>query len=266
MQLTDRSPNRGTQSHRILLRVGGTENNGHTTRIEKNDNKKPEYAAGLNYGYRTKSGETLKVADNVPKSLESDHTNKDPRIYVDYDFDKSRSFDEDYSDRNTKQFMNEYRSFSSDRVFSENSSSKNNNKKSIVTSPSYGKRLLNHNLIYDSGRSKNPSPIMDFCVHRPTGVNETGRDVSPSSRLHNCNLPKTNRTGSNVKYQAYSSDSDCEGNNHHILNFEENPKNGYHKDQYNNRDAYKTDSKYYLDRDRKVTSLDNSSTGRYRRN
>lgn len=126
-----------------------------------------------------------------------------------YQFDKSRSFDDDYRYQKAQQqaaFNNEYRSISNDRM---NSSAAAAAASAVAAttattagkllhtknSPqSYGSRLYDHEMMYDLDRELiNRSPIIEF--RRQQNSRIAVRESSSSVKQHQQKLPTTMKSG-----------------------------------------------------------------------
>lgn len=159
LQLTEKMPKRTHQeTNRITVHLG---DNSH-----RNYNEQPRASSA----HRHSRGDCSR--SSVDRSnIDYQPVQQNPRYHmdltmIDYDekylFDKSRSFDDDYRGCKTNSFGKEYRSKSNDRVYS-TASIERNKTATQDQRRSYGRRLYDHEMMYDFEREAiNRSPIIEF--------------------------------------------------------------------------------------------------------
>lgn len=161
LQLTERSPNRSKQAFKISTGLPNAQPNKYTQPQRERPNKRQDQVAQDKHSFEA---EYNKYQYNSK-----------------LDFDKSRSFDDDYGNDQIRasKFINENRSLSNDRVFSSNTSNAPAKTKPNMAQ-NYGARLYDHEMMYDVARKvMDRSPIMEF-NDRKRDPNRS-RERSPNS-------------------------------------------------------------------------------------
>ncbi|KAJ6640671.1 Rho guanine nucleotide exchange factor 4, partial [Pseudolycoriella hygida] len=163
LQLTERSPSRSKNSLKL-------------TSGQPNPSQNIKYAQPQRERANKRSEQ---VAHDKQHSFEAEYNKFQYNSKL--DFDKSRSFDEDYCNDQSRpsKFINENRSLSNDRVFSSNTSNAPAKIKQNMTQ-NYGTRLYDHEMMYDMARKvMDRSPIMEFNDRKHDPIR--GRERSPNS-------------------------------------------------------------------------------------
>ncbi|XP_055535482.1 uncharacterized protein LOC129724532 isoform X2 [Wyeomyia smithii] len=184
LQLSERSPNRqlmasGAQSHKVVVRLGNVpkERPTYPTNVPRQSSQLLSQESF--HGYPISPSNTMdrlrreSTIHSIDVDKRKSFDNNNYGMY-EHDFDKSRSFDENYGLGNEKRayVSTEARSYSHDRVFGSTGTSSSNeyshSSASRNRSPqSYGSRLYDHELQYDMSRNAmNRSPIINYGQRR----------------------------------------------------------------------------------------------------
>lgn len=193
LQLTERSPIRNQQSHKVVVKVGNVpkERVNHTQirniASTGSSNFRPNSRQYVANSERYKDSRTSDLEKSRSLDSEYDKYKYNPGL----DFDKSRSFDEDYAEKNDNSFINDALSFNIEQVYSKNKQPAPNQ-----NSPqTYGSRLYDHELMYDLARkSMDRSPILDFKRgHKHATGSSSGSGGGGISRSKRERSPNINR-------------------------------------------------------------------------
>lgn len=186
LQLTERSPIRNQQSHKVVVKVGNVpkERVSHTqirnVSSTGSSNFRPNSRQYVSNNDRYKESRNSDLEKSRSLDSEYDKYKYNPA----HDFDKSRSFDEDYAEKNDNNYITDPH-FNIDQVYSKNKQPAPNQ-----NSPqTYGSRLYDHEMMYDLARkAMDRSPILDF-----KRGHKHGGSSSSSSRHKRERSPNINR-------------------------------------------------------------------------
>jgi hypothetical protein len=215
LQLSERSPSR-LPSQKALARAGNQvvpqvkHGNSRTPEMQRSNFSIRQFQDDNNYltPFTIVGGRKVvrKVVGDKSQSFDVDYEK------AKYEFDKSRSFDDEYFDEFTRnKFIAESRSFSHDRVFGLDNVSNVKQPNAI-----YGARLHDHNLVHNlANRNRSTrSPIMNFSRNenlpledRLHGIYATANYVRPTELFQ-----KPFGTGIQPQLENSSPGSDFDGN------------------------------------------------------